>query len=273
MIEAWQTFYQWHDPVIFSIGGLSLRWYGLMYVLALLSGYFAGRWLVKKDKLPITLEQYDMAFIYVEVGVVLGARLGYVAFYEEDPLWYFTQPWQIFNPFHEGQFVGISGLSYHGAIVGFLAGAWAFCRKYKVKFWLLMDLAVVASAAGYTFGRIGNFLNERLVGRPTEMPWGVITHGELRHPATLYEALLEGLLVFVILFFFRKYKSFEGQLAALYGMLYAAARFTAEFWRQPDPQLGFILWNWVTMGQLLSLGMFVVSALVYRMLRMRKVPA
>jgi len=260
MIEAWQHFYDWHDPVAVSIFGFDIRWYGLMYVTALLSGYLIGRWLVKKDKLPFTLDQYDRAFIWVEVGVVLGARIGYVLFYDTDPTYYLTHPWQIFNPYSNGEFVGISGLSYHGAIIGFFIAAYWFCKREKIKLLQLMDLAVVASAAGYFFGRIGNFLNARLMGRETEVPWGVYIDGVLRHPALVYEAILEGLVTFLVLFSIRNKKRFHGELMLYYGMLYSTGRFISEFYRQPDAQLGFVLFGWVTMGQVLSFGMFMLAS-------------
>ena len=262
-MEAWQQFYQWHDPVALSVFGLQLRWYGMMYVLALLSGYYAGRYLVKKKLFPLTLEEYDMAFIWVEVGIILGARLGYVLFYDEHALWYLTHPWQIFNPFQNGEFVGISGLSYHGAIAGFLLFAWIFAKRKQIAYLKLMDLSVLAGSVGYGFGRLGNFFNMRLVGRETDAPWGIYTDGVLRHPATLYEAALEGFAVAALLFLLRRYQKFDGQMMALYGMLYATARFVCEFWRQPDPQLGFIAFGWLTMGQLLSFVMFAIAVGLY----------
>jgi len=267
MIQAWQNFYSWHNPIAISFFGFDVRWYGLMYVLALLSGYLVGRWLVKKDKLPLTLDQYDRAFVWVEVVVVLGARIGYILFYDENTLFYLTHPWEIFNPFSNGQFVGISGLSYHGAIIGFLIAAFWFCKREKIKFLTLMDLAVVASSAGYGFGRVGNFLNMRLLGRETDLPIGIYVDGVLRHPALLYEALLEGFVTFVILFWYRDKKSFNGELMILYGILYSVARFICEFFRRPDPQLGFVLFGWVTMGQILSFFMFLIGVFLYRFLK------
>lgn len=265
-MELWQNFFTWHDPVALDLGFLQVRWYGLMYVLALLSGYMVGRELVKRKEYNLTLEQYDMAFVWVEIGVILGARLGYVLFYDEHTMWYLTQPWEIFNPFHNGEFVGISGLSYHGAIIGFLVAGYIFAKREKIGFLYLMDLSVLAGSAGYFFGRVGNFLNDRLVGRETEVSWGIYSHGALRHPAMLYEALLEGIVVAVLLFIIRKYKKFDGQLMALYVMFYATARFTVEFFRQPDPQLGFIAFGWLTMGQLLSFAMFAAAVVVYGLL-------
>lgn len=269
MIDMWQNFYDWHDPVALSLFGMDIRWYGLMYVLALLSGYLLGRWLVVKDKMPFTVEQYDRAFIWVEIGVILGARIGYVLFYDDNALWYLGHPWEIFNPYHNGRFEGISGLSYHGAIIGFFIAAYWFCKREGIRLFVLMDLAVVASAAGYFFGRIGNFLNGRLVGRETDLPWGVYSDGVLRHPALIYEALLEGLVTFAILFMIRKRKSFDGELMLYYGMLYSTARFISEFFRQPDSQLGFVLFDWVTMGQILSFVMFALAIVLYAIFKKR----
>ncbi|MCV6606779.1 MAG: prolipoprotein diacylglyceryl transferase [Campylobacterales bacterium] len=265
-MELWQSFFSWHDPVALDLGFLQVRWYGLMYVLALGFGYFVGRELVKRGEYKMTLEQYDMAFIWVEVGVILGARIGYVLFYDENTMWYLTQPWEIFNPFYNGEFVGISGLSYHGAIVGFLVAGWLFTKRENIKFLYFMDLSVLAGSAGYFFGRVGNFLNDRLVGRETDVPWGIFSHGALRHPAMLYEAFLEGIVVASLLFILRKYKKFDGQLMALYVAFYATARFIVEFYRQPDPQLGFIAFGWLTMGQLLSFAMFSLALVVYKVL-------
>lgn len=267
MLDFWQNFYQRHDPIAISLFGFDIRWYGLMYVMALLSGYLLGRYLVKKDKLPFTLDQYDRAFVWVEIGVILGARLGYILFYDENTAWYLTHPWEIFNPYKNGQFVGISGMSYHGAIAGFVLSAWWFCKREKIKFLQLMDLAVVAGAAGYFFGRLGNFFNQELVGRITDMPWAIYAQGALRHPSALYEAILEGLVTFGVLYAIRNKKKFHGELMAYYGMLYATARIVSEFFRQPDPQLGFVAFEWVTMGQVLSSLMFGLALYLYFMFK------
>lgn len=264
MLEAWQSFYAWHDPTIFSLGFFQLRWYGLMYVTALLVGYYYGRWMVAKGHWEISLKQYESAFLWFVIGVVLGARLGYVLFYDPNTLYYLAHPWQIFNPVNNGEFVGISGLSYHGAIVGLFVALLLFTRKEKIKLWSMLDLTAVAGSAGYFFGRIGNFFNAELVGRETTVPWGVFYDGVLRHPSAIYEAFLEGFLVFLVLFFLYQKRKFTGQMALLYIMLYTTARFIAEFWRQPDSQLGFIAFEWLTMGQLLSAVMFLAALAYYK---------
>ncbi len=269
----WNHIYQHFSPIAFSIGGLSVHWYGIMYVLALISALYLAKWLVKHDKLPITQEELDNYFIWVEIGVILGARLGYILFYDPHTIYYLTHPWQIFNPFMDGKFVGISGMSYHGAVIGFLLGSYLYVKKYKKNFWMLMDIVAVAVPAGYIFGRIGNFLNQRLIGRVTNEPWGIYVDGVLRHPSQLYEAFLEGFLIFILLFLYRKHKRFNGELITLYGILYGIARFTAEFYRQPDIQLGFICCGWMTMGQLLSIIMIAISIIfyIYLMARSKRV--
>ena len=267
-MEFWQHIYEQFNPIAFELFGMiKVHWYGLMYVSALLTAYFFSKWYIKKEKLPITEEQLDNYFIWVEVGVILGARLGYVLFYSTHTSYYLTHPWQIFNPFSGGEFVGISGMSYHGALIGFLISSYLFAKKYKFRMLFLLDIVAVSVPIGYIFGRIGNFLNQELVGRITDVPWGIYVHGALRHPSQLYEAFLEGLLTFIILLSYKKFKRniLTGELAMLYGILYAVMRTIAEEWREPDIQLGFIAWNWLTMGQLLSFGMILagVSGLIY----------
>lgn len=261
-METWNYIYSQFDPVAFHLFSLPVHWYGLMYVLALLSALFAAKWIVQNDRLAITKDQLDDYFIYVEIGVILGARLGYILFYDPNTLYYLTHPWQIFNPFNQnGEFVGIRGMSYHGAVIGFFIGSWLYYWRSGVSFGRLLDVAVISVAIGYVFGRIGNFLNQELVGRATELPWGIYVDGILRHPSQLYEAVLEGLVVFLVLYAYRRYKRYEGELVLLYGLSYGVARFVAEFWREPDPQIGFICCGWMSMGQLLS-GMMIIGSIV-----------
>lgn len=262
-MSYWNNIYSHFDPIAFNLFGFAVHWYGIMYVLALVSALYIGKWLVKKDKLPISEKELDAYFIWIEVGVILGARIGYMIFYSPDTTYYLTHPWQMFNPFMEGKFVGIRGMSYHGAIIGFLLGTAGFCLKHKTSPWLYLDLVAVSVPFGYIFGRIGNFLNKELIGRYTDVPWAINVLGDLRHPSQLYEAFLEGFLIFIVLFLYRKHKRFDGELIALYGMLYPLARFVAEFFRQPDFQLGFLYGGWLTMGQLLSFLMFLVGLGLY----------
>ncbi len=266
-MEFWQNIYSHFNPVAFNLGTIAVHWYGLMYALALLSAIFVAKWFIKHDKLPISNDLFDSYIWWAEIGVILGARLGYVLFYDTNTMYYITHPWQIFNPYIDGVYAGISGMSYHGAFLGFIIASYLFCRKNKVSFWFITDIAVLGISAAYVFGRIGNFFNQELVGRATDVPWGIYVGNVLRHPSQLYEAILEGLLVFAILVYIRKRKSFDGQLALMYGILYSITRIIAEFFRQPDSQLGFIYSNWLTMGILQSSLILVICMILYVKIR------
>ncbi|WP_457594196.1 prolipoprotein diacylglyceryl transferase [Hydrogenimonas sp.] len=271
-MEYWQHIYEHFNPIAFTVGPFKVHWYGIMYVLALLTALYAAKVYVKRDRYPVDGKTLESYFIYVEIGVILGARLGYILFYDPHTSYYLTHPWQIFNPFHGGTFTGISGMSYHGAVIGFLIATWIFVKRSKTSFWMWMDLVALSVPVGYVFGRIGNFLNQELVGRVTDVPWGIYVNGTLRHPSQLYEAVLEGVCVALALFWYRKKQRFEGELIALYAILYGAARFIAEFWREPDIQLGYICCGWVTMGQLLSAAMVLAGAVGYAWLARRNKP-
>ncbi len=260
-MEFWQNIYSYFNPIAFELGSISVHWYGIMYALALLSAIFVAKWFIKYDKLPISNDIFDSYIWWAEIGVILGARLGYILFYDTHTIYYLTHPWQIFNPFIDGVYAGISGMSYHGAFIGFLIASLLFCKKYKVSFWFLADIAVLGISAGYVFGRIGNFFNQELVGRITDLPWGIYVNDTLRHPSQLYEAFLEGILIFIILFAIRKRKDFDGALAIYYGILYSVMRIIAEFFREPDIQLGFLYGGWLTMGMLIS-GIFAILSLI-----------
>ncbi len=264
-MEYWNHIYEHFNPIAFTIFSFPVHWYGMMYVLALLSALFAAKSIAKRDKMPIEQSQLDDYFIYIEVGIILGARLGYILFYDANTSYYLTHPWQIFNPFNpEGEFVGIRGMSYHGAVIGWFLGSLYYHKRHKeVSYGILMDVVAIAVPIGYMFGRIGNFLNQELVGRATDLPWGIYVDGVLRHPSQLYEALLEGLVVFAAIYLYRSHKRFNGELILLYGFAYGAMRFVAEFWRQPDVQLGFLFGGWLTMGQILSAMMMLAAVVLW----------
>ncbi len=257
-MNFWTNIYDNFNPVAFHLGSVAVHWYGIMYATALLVAILAAHWIIKKDNMDISKDTLDSYIWWVEIGVILGARIGYVLFYDTHTIYYLTHPWQIFNPFIDGMYAGISGMSYHGAFIGFAIATYLFCRKHKLSFFFLTDIAVLAIPLGYIFGRIGNFLNQELVGRATDVAWAINVHGVLRHPSQLYEAFLEGFVVFVILFVIRKSKQFDGELTLLYIMLYSCARIISEFYRQPDIQLGFLYGtSWLTMGILIS-GIFTL---------------
>lgn len=257
--NAWNHIYETFNPIAFHIFSFPVHWYGMMYVLALISALYIGKYFIKRDKLDFKEGTLDIYFIYVEVGVILGARLGYILFYDDNTLYYLTQPWQIFNPFVNGEFVGIRGMSYHGAVAGFLLGTYLFCKKHKESFGKLMDLVAISVPLAFVFGRIGNFLNQELIGRETDVAWGIYVDGVLRHPSQLYEAVLEGIGVFLVVYLYRKYQRFSGELLLVYGFSYGIFRFLAEIYRAPDAHIGYICCDAITQGQVMSLGMSVLA--------------
>jgi phosphatidylglycerol:prolipoprotein diacylglycerol transferase len=280
MLENFLNFYQnlplTLDPVVFRVGFFSLSWYSLLYVSAFGVVYGLLSWRLKRDKeasfkVSGLRENLDLLFIYLILGVILGARLGYVFFYE--PLFFLANPLAIISPFNSGgELVGIYGLSYHGGLLGALLAAFLFSKKTKMDLGNLADFVAPAVPAGYFFGRIGNFFNGELFGRLTDKFWGMYFLDEnhlimLRHPSQLYEAFFEGIVLFLILWPLRnglkhKKKPFYVPCFALYVLGYGLFRFFIEFFRQPDAQIGFI-WNFLTLGQFFSLVMVGIGSYVF----------
>lgn len=270
-MEFWQNIYSQFDPVAFNLGSVAVHWYGIMYALALLSAIYVAKWFIKYDNINIKQDTFDSYIWWAEIGVILGARLGYIVFYDTQTIYYLTHPWQIFNPFIDGVYTGISGMSYHGAFIGFLIASILFCKKHKISFWFITDIAVLGISFGYIFGRFGNFFNQELIGRVTDVPWAIYVGNTLRHPSQIYEAILEGLIVFLILIYFRNKKKFDGQLAIIYGVAYSTARIIAEFYREPDIQLGFLYGGWVTMGMLISFLTLIITIVILFFMRKRSI--
>src|SRR5574344_1622736 len=158
------------------------------------------------------------------------------------------------------------------AVIGVIIASILFCKRKNINFWFITDIAVLGVSAAYVFGRIGNFFNQELVGRVTDVSWGIYVDGILRHPSQLYEAFLEGIVVFLILVYFRNRKKFDGQLALMYGIFYTIARIIAEFYREQDPQIGFIAGNWLTMGILQS-GAILLICLTFFAIKSKKITA
>ena len=262
-MDSWNHIYDSFNPIAFHIFSLPVHWYGMMYVLALMTALYVGKYFMKKDKLNFSSNQIDVYFIYVEIGVILGARLGYILFYDSNTMYYLTAPWQIFNPFVNGEFVGIRGMSYHGAVIGFVIGSYLYSKKHNVSLGMIMDLVALAIPLGFVFGRIGNFLNQELIGRETDVPWGILVDGTLRHPSQLYEALLEGFGVFLVVYAYRKYKKFSGELILIYAISYGLFRTIAEIYRMPDVQIGYVCCNTITQGQVMSLGMSLLGVMLW----------
>ena len=251
------------DPIALSLGPIAIRWYSLAYIAGILFGLFWIKKSNQKNKF-LSEEAYDSWIVWIVLSVLLGGRFGYVFFYNFS--YFFQNPLEIFA-FWNG------GMSFHGGLLGSILGMWFFAKKYKIEFLKLTDVLVVAAPVGLFFGRLANFVNMELYGRVTDSKFGVIfpNGGPLpRHPSQIYEALLEGVLLFVILFSlerFTKISKKSGILSGLFLILYGSFRFLIENFREPDEQIGFIFFGnflpEITMGQLLSLpiilfGIFVI---------------
>jgi phosphatidylglycerol:prolipoprotein diacylglycerol transferase len=257
------------SPIIFSLEwpfSLELRWYGVMYLLGYLVGYFLLKILIKINFLKINQEQLDNFIFYIALGMVIGARVVYSIVYDFDQ--WSRDPLSIV-------FINRGGLSFHGAVIGMSVGAYLFARKYRLNFLRITDAMALAGSPGLFFGRMGNFINGELYGRVTDSSLGMVfpLGGELpRHPSMLYEGVGEGILLALLLWFLlQKKKVFiEGQLSAIFLGGYAVCRFIIEFFREPDQQLGFYL-QYFSMGQILCTVMLFVAVLFYQASKKRSV--
>lgn len=263
----WQHIPEGIDPVLFQIGWFRLQYYGLMYLVAFAVCYGLVRHRVRtEDRFGLSAEQAGDLLLNMVLGLVVGARLGYVLFY--NPVYFLRHPWEIVLPFDLSDgfaFTGISGMSYHGGLVGVLAAAVWTVRRRGLDFWRAADLFAPAAPLGYTFGRIGNFINGELYGRPTEAPVGMFfpqSPGDARrHPSQLYEAFFEGIFLFALLWALRKQPLPKGAMLPLYLIGYGTVRFFIEYFRQPDAHLGFVLFSF-SMGQVLCAAMIAAGALL-----------
>ena len=258
--DWWQHLPQHISPVIVEIGWFRLQYYGLMYIVAFALTYFLVLYRVKQEeRFEFSKNQINDLTTYAILGLIVGARLGYVLFYNLS--YYLRHPLEIFLPFSFSNgftFTGISGMSYHGGLIGILLAVLWCIRKTKLNYWDVMDLYVPVVPLGYTFGRLGNFINGELFGRTTTSPIGMYfpqaPEKVLRHPSQLYEAFFEGIFLFIILWSIRKFKVPKGAMLALYVIGYGTVRFFIEYFREPDAHLGFIFLSF-TMGQLLCAAM------------------
>jgi phosphatidylglycerol:prolipoprotein diacylglycerol transferase len=238
------------NPEIVRIGPFAVRWYGLMYLLGFAVSYLLVKYQIKKKSLQLPKDFLDSLYSYIILGLLLGARMGYVLFYDLPS--YLRHPLEIFAVWH-------GGMSFHGGLIGCIIAGILFTRKFKVDFWKTADLVIVTAPIGLGLGRLGNFINGELYGRVSDVPWAMVfpSGGALpRHPSQLYEFFLEGVVLFIILWKLKDRDLRPGVLTALFLILYGIFRFFIEFFRQPDVQLGFILGPF-TMGQLLSSAMIL----------------
>lgn len=247
------------DPVALNIGPLPVRWYGLMYAAGFATAWWLGRRRALRPGSGWTLLQVDDLITWGVLGVVLGGRLGYVLFY--DLAHYLDQPWDILS-------IWRGGMSFHGGALGVILVAWFYARSLGKGLLEVGDFIAPLVPPGLLAGRIGNFINGELWGRVTDAPWGMVfpTGGPLpRHPSQLYEAALEGLALFAIVWVYSAKPRRRGAVGGLFLLGYGCFRFLVEFFRQPDAQLGFVLLDFFSMGQLLCLPMILFGLyLMYR---------
>lgn len=269
------SFWQWWqhlpghmDPVIFQIGSFRLQYYGLMYLVAFAFTYFLAIYRINHErKWEIDREGIQGIMMAMIIGLIAGARLGYVIFYQ--PGYYFQHPLEIIMPFKFSngfRFTGISGMSYHGGLIGATIGHFWYVAKNRLDFRRTTDLFTPCIPVGYTFGRIGNFINGELWGRITSAPIGMYFDNapgnDLRHPSQLYEAFGEGIFLFILLWLLRNRFRTSGSMLALYLIGYGGIRFIIEFFREPDAQLGFVFLSF-SMGQLLCSAMIATGVILW----------
>lgn len=255
----------WFNPVLVSLGPLEVRWYGLMYV----AGFMFGGWmlnrLAKSGFWPLTKETIDKYVTALIIGMFLGARLAYVFIYNWD--YYGDHPLELFH-------VWKGGLSFHGAVFGMCMATLWFARKHRVHFFQIADCMAVAGSPGLLFGRLGNFINGELYGRVTDVPWGIVFPGAgpyPRHASQLYEGLLEGVVLALILWALHKRERVYGVVSACFLLGYGGFRFVVEFFREPDAQLGYYFGTF-TMGQILCFLMLLLSGVIWAFARKAAVP-
>jgi phosphatidylglycerol:prolipoprotein diacylglycerol transferase len=252
----WQNLPSHMDPVIFQIGSFRLQYYGLMYLVAFGFAYFLAAYRLKHEKRwTISTEDLQGLLTAMIIGLILGARIGYVLIYNFN--YYLQHPLEIFLPFsfeNGFRFTGISGMSYHGGLLGTILCCGWYIRKNQYSFRHMADLLIPGIPAGYTFGRLGNFINGELWGRVTTASIGMnfpnAPGNALRHPSQLYEAFGEGIFLFIVLWLLKNRIKIPGAMLAIYLMGYGVIRFIIEYFREPDVQLGFVLFSF-SMGQIL----------------------
>jgi phosphatidylglycerol---prolipoprotein diacylglyceryl transferase len=255
--------YPGFDPILFRLGPLAVRWYGLMYLIGILGGWWLLRLRARRSVIAWQPAQVDDIVFYAAMGVILGGRIGYTMFYGwanvvADPL-SILRIWE-------------GGMSFHGGLLGVMVAMWWFARQHGSSMLRVLDDVAPVIPIGLGAGRIGNFINGELWGAPTDLPWAVVVEGVPRHASQLYEATLEGAVLFTVLWLYSAKPRPAWAVSALFALLYGLFRFSVEFVRLPDAHIGYLAGGWFTMGMLLSLPMIVAGAVVLALAYRRRAP-
>jgi phosphatidylglycerol---prolipoprotein diacylglyceryl transferase len=269
------------NPIAFSLGPVQVHWYGIMYLIGFAVAWWLGQRRRAAGRLPVTADQFsDLAF-YLMLGVILGGRIGYMLFYDTAEL--IHHPLSLFR-------VWEGGMSFHGGLLGVLAAALIWVRRHKLDFFDVVDFIAPLVPIGLGLGRLGNFIGGELWGRQTDLAWGMIfpraieslgksrdelyqlylageLDGSARHPSQLYELMLEGVVLFAVLWLYSRKPRPRYAVSGLFALLYGLFRFAVEFVREPDVQLGFVAFDWLTMGQILSLPLIIIGLVLLWMSR------
>ncbi len=244
------------DPVAFQILSFEVRWYSLAYIVGILLGWILSKKIfIQKSYLK---EKFDDYITYLILGIIIGGRLGYVIFYNFD--YYLNNLTDIYK-------IWKGGMSFHGGVIGIIVASILYSKKYNHNPFIYMDIVALVAPIGIFFGRLANFINSELYGKITNVPWSVIfvqIDDLTRHPSQLYEAFFEGIILFVILIYFKKknFLNIPGMISALFLIFYSIFRFSLEFFRAPDQQLGYLILN-LTMGQIISLLFFLIGIYLF----------
>lgn len=246
------------DPVALDLGLVQIRWYGISYVVGILLAWWLLKIRARQPERGFSQQQVGDLVFYCMVGIIIGGRLGSVLFYY--PEYYLQHPLEIF-------YLQQGGMAFHGGLVGVIVAAWLYARKQKQPFFAVTDFIAPVVPVGLFCGRIANFINAELWGAPSTLPWAMVfpdpaAGGIARHPSQLYEALLEGLLLFVLLWWYSSRPRTRATVSGLFLLLYGLFRFLVEFVREPDAHIGYLAFDWFTMGQALSLPMIVLGLLI-----------
>jgi len=245
------------DPILFHLGPFGIHWYGIAYLAGFVVAYLVLRRMARRQTLAVPQEALADLMTWIAAGVIVGGRLGWWLFYH--------RPSDAFEAWYEPLAIWNGGMSFHGGLIGVAITVLIWSRRMKTSAIPLLDGLAIVAPIGLFLGRLANFINAELVGRPTMLSWGVVFPGEnfARHPSQLYEALLEGPILFLFLFLPRRiFPHKQGATAATFMVLYGLFRFAVEFTRQPDSQVGFVFGGWATMGQILSAAMILIGAVM-----------